>query len=550
MDNFLEFLGRLHPLVVHFPIALILTGGAIELLRGGKEKPSEAGVVCLGLGAVSALVAIGAGWLHADHVDVGSSMETVLFRHRWVGVGVASVSSITALLTWRMRVAPSSTLGVAVRTGLITSMLLVGYDGHLGGTLVYGEGYLIDALFSDKPSVEKEPTTSVLENSPTVTQENDVSEVVAIGPGATEIPDSNAGTDAPGDTTGANEIAQAKDVATPTVSYARDVLPILEARCYKCHGPSGKARGGLRLNDIPDLYEGDEEFWLIHPGSAEKSVLYQLIVLPADDLDIMPASGDPLTAAEIDLIKRWIEEGATVGAPKAATGGDTLPDEGEPQAGEAYEEAGDTELTEDPVLASATTLPDSELTQDLEVQLDDAQRAARDRALLELRKQGAHAVRVAQNTDGVEVHLGLMGELVTDETLGLLQGLEPCLVSLDLSRTKITDEGLEPLGGFLHLRRLRLDQTEIGDAGVARLQGLAQLESLNLFQTRVGDAGLASLGRLSRLKKLYVWRSAATPGGIAALREALPKLTVIAGGDEAPGADAGDEEEALSGKEQ
>ena len=73
MENFLEFLGRMHPMLVHFPIALILTGGAIELLRGGKDKPSEAGVACLLLGSLSALVAVGAGWLHAEHVDVGAA---------------------------------------------------------------------------------------------------------------------------------------------------------------------------------------------------------------------------------------------------------------------------------------------------------------------------------------------------------------------------------------------------------------------------------------------------------------------------------------------
>ncbi|MAB79727.1 MAG: hypothetical protein CMJ89_10290 [Planctomycetes bacterium] len=484
MDNFLEFLGRLHPLVVHFPIALIMSAAGIELLRSRRETPSEAGVVFLGLGSVAAILAVGTGWLHAERVDVGTAMEIVLFRHRWVGVGVAGVSLITALLTWRMRVAPSAPLGVAMRTGWIASLLLVGYGGHLGGTLVFGEGYLLEALTSDQSeseelrSPEPDPPSETLD--PPISNPDD------------PPPDPSPGT--------AEDTPPLETGSARTVSFEADVLPIFESRCYKCHGPRGKARGGLRLSDVGALLERPEELSVLHPGSAEESLLYQLIRLPADDLDIMPASGDPLTPEEIGVIKRWIDEGAHA----EAAGTRTVSTPG--QEGQTFSSI-----------------------QDEEVVLDEAQRAIRDKALDELRTFGAHAVRVAQTSDEVEVHLGLMGQVVEDGTLQLLRGLEPCLVTLDLSRTAVSDEGLAALAAFPQLRRLRLDRTSVGDAGLVHLGGMERMESLNLFQTKVGDRGLEVLRTLKRLRKLYVWQSEVSVEGIAELQNALPDLTIVGG---------------------
>ena len=328
--------------------------------------------------------------------------------------------------------------------------------------------------------------------------------------------------------------------ATPgPVSYTREVLPILEARCYKCHGPTGKARGGLRLHDIAALLEDPEELRVIHPGSAEKSPLYQLLVLPADDLDIMPASGDPLTAEQIELIKRWIDEGAQLDGAGSAPAKEPEPSgqevgqlespqaaevsAGEPVAAETPEEGGPAG-SETPVEPAGATV----------VSLDEGQRARRDEALVHLRSLGAHAARVAQNTDEVEVHFGLMGKRVTDETLASLHGLEPCLVSLDLSRSQLSDAGLGELAAFTHLRRLRLDQTGIGDAGMEELVPLKELAVLNLFGTKVGDEGLRAVGALPRRERVFVWQSGITAKGIAALREFRPDVQVIGGVGLAP----------------
>ncbi len=89
------------------------------------------------------------------------------------------------------------------------------------------------------------------------------------------------------------------------VSFLRDIAPIWEARCLKCHGEKNP-KNGFRI----DL--ADDVLGYIEPGDAESSTLYTEYLLTDDeDLQMPPAShGGPLTAGELALIRVWIEEGA------------------------------------------------------------------------------------------------------------------------------------------------------------------------------------------------------------------------------------------------
>ena len=98
--------------------------------------------------------------------------------------------------------------------------------------------------------------------------------------------------------------------ADPGIDFNRDVRPILVARCFACHGPDESTRKrGLRL----DVREGAVEPVrtgrdpAIVPGDAHASLLIERIT---DDLDPMPPSGEPLTAAEVEILRRWIDDGA------------------------------------------------------------------------------------------------------------------------------------------------------------------------------------------------------------------------------------------------
>jgi len=97
--------------------------------------------------------------------------------------------------------------------------------------------------------------------------------------------------------------------AEQTVSFNRDVRPILADRCFHCHGPDEHDRqADLRL----DQAKGAGGAYLaIEPGSIDDSELWHRIT--SEDDDVMPppdSNKRPLTAAEKDILKRWIEEGA------------------------------------------------------------------------------------------------------------------------------------------------------------------------------------------------------------------------------------------------
>ena len=102
--------------------------------------------------------------------------------------------------------------------------------------------------------------------------------------------------------------AASKDSAGSSV-FVEYVLPILSEACVDCHGPD-KQKAGLRLDTIAAVQKGSKEGPVVKAGNPDESSLYQRIVLPADDDDIMPPKGDPLTKAQTDLIKLWIVSGA------------------------------------------------------------------------------------------------------------------------------------------------------------------------------------------------------------------------------------------------
>ncbi len=93
------------------------------------------------------------------------------------------------------------------------------------------------------------------------------------------------------------------------VNFSRDVKPLLARRCFACHGPDA-GEGGLRFGDRESaLAELDSGLHAIVPGSVEESALIDRVT-STDEFARMPPEGKPLTAEEVDLLRRWIDEGA------------------------------------------------------------------------------------------------------------------------------------------------------------------------------------------------------------------------------------------------
>ena len=100
--------------------------------------------------------------------------------------------------------------------------------------------------------------------------------------------------------------------ARETVEFNRDIRPVLSDRCYTCHGPDqARRRTKLRFDVEADAKQDLGGRFAIVPGDAAKSEIIRRITA-ADPARRMPpvSSGRTLTTGEIDLIQRWIEQGA------------------------------------------------------------------------------------------------------------------------------------------------------------------------------------------------------------------------------------------------
>ena len=97
------------------------------------------------------------------------------------------------------------------------------------------------------------------------------------------------------------------------VSYQRDVWPIFKRHCLGCH-TDGKAKGGLRLDDIAALKKGGKHGALFVSGKPDKSLLIQQVT---GDPPEMPENEPPLTAEKVKVLRDWIAQGAKIdAAPK------------------------------------------------------------------------------------------------------------------------------------------------------------------------------------------------------------------------------------------
>ena len=101
--------------------------------------------------------------------------------------------------------------------------------------------------------------------------------------------------------------------------FASSIQPLLTARCIACHPASG-GQAGLSLASHADMLRGGKSGAAIVPGNSTASLLLRKV---SGERPAMPPVGDPLTASEVDLLKRWIAAGAPPGATDGGASGQT-----------------------------------------------------------------------------------------------------------------------------------------------------------------------------------------------------------------------------------
>jgi hypothetical protein len=282
-------------------------------------------------------------------------------------------------------------------------------------------------------------------------------------------------------------------VRAADVDFEKEIKPIFEQTCIKCHGPE-TAKNGLRLDSRAAMLKGSKDEKVVTPGKSTESSIYKLVALPDAD-GRMPKDQPPLSKEQIEKIKLWIDQGAKwpEGLVLKATGAAT-----EPKV-------------------------------DAGVAITEAEKAGVEK----LQKAGVLAIRLAQNTNLLRVDFSLRSKEVKEDELALLKDM-PNLVELNLGGTNITDASLVYVKPLVNLTRLQLHNTKITDAGIGNLTGLTKLTSLNLYGTTVSDQGVQQLKDLKKLKNLYLYLTKVTSPMAKNLAASVPGLDVNIGADLEP----------------
>ena len=100
----------------------------------------------------------------------------------------------------------------------------------------------------------------------------------------------------------------------PPMSFQRDVYPILEHNCLACHTPpqgEGYRLSRLNMQSYVTLMQGTFHGPVIRPGDSRRSILNMLVEGRVDASMRMPhGRAEPLSGREIEVLRRWVEQGA------------------------------------------------------------------------------------------------------------------------------------------------------------------------------------------------------------------------------------------------
>lgn len=287
--------------------------------------------------------------------------------------------------------------------------------------------------------------------------------------------------------------------AAETIDFAKQIEPIFAAHCVKCHGAE-KVQAKLRLDTVAGIEEKlHAKPQLIVAGKPDDSLLYQRLVLPADNPKRMPKGGDPLGKEQIELVAAWIKQGALLTTLSAVAAPNATPAEAAKPA------------VEKPALPEVAPAP----------------RAAIDTLLA----AGARVSPLFAGSNLLEVSFAGRGEPAGDAEVALVGGVAEQVYTLNLAGAKVTPGGMAPLAAMPHLAWLHLERASIDDEALAHVSGLKELEYLNLYGTPITDAGLKHLSKLPRLGRLYLWQTKVSYDAATSLEQAIPGLIVNLGYD-------------------
>jgi len=257
LPNWVQVIGRMHPLLLHFPIVLMVLCVCWEWFTSYKKSITKeltpVGDTLLLITSLTAVTSALMGLLLSK--ETGYVPQELLW-HKWGGVSISLLALVWYI--FREQVRNQKIIMTITAAGSIAVVVIT---AHLGGSITHGEDFLLAPVTQDK-------------QAPAVLFED-------------------------------------------AVIYANMVQPILKAKCIVCHNEK-KTKGELLMEPYAMLAKGGKSGVLWNLNDENFGLLLTRIHLPADNKKHMPPTGKiQLTDNEISIIYHWIKNGASATAKAA-----------------------------------------------------------------------------------------------------------------------------------------------------------------------------------------------------------------------------------------
>ena len=257
LPAWLQVIGRMHTLLLHFPIVLMVLCVCWELFAGFKKSmTTEQTAIGDSLLLVTSLTAATSALMGLLLSRETGYVPEELAWHKWGGVFISLLALLWYVFRQQLR---SIKIILSITTAI--SLFVVIITGHLGGNITHGEDFLLAPVSQDK-------------QAPAVLFED-------------------------------------------AIIYANMVQPILKAKCVICHNEK-KTKGELLMEPYAMLAKGGKSGALWDMKAENFGLMLTRIHLPDDNKKHMPPTGKiQLTDDEISIIYHWIKSGASATAKVA-----------------------------------------------------------------------------------------------------------------------------------------------------------------------------------------------------------------------------------------
>ena len=440
LTELLDFLGSLHPLIVHLPIGIVLLTIAIDVFMRNKNNSVQR-VITMGwfFSFFSGLLAALFGWFLGDN---GYYFESQIDIHKWSGIAFVSICFIIWLLRYiNFRFTKSFNRSVN-----LTSIILLTITGHFGGEMTHGQNY----LFENLPYTQKKISVTTL--SETKRSNNDSLFV-----------------------------------------YEDLIHPVLEEKCIACHNQN-LASGGLNMSSVENMIKGGNSGAGIKNGNPFKSLIYKRVSFPHDHPKFMPPTGVPLSYDQIATLEWWIDNGAEKQMPVTLTRND-------PKTLRLMELQYGLDLREKTYLETLSlSSPSQEDLKSIEGEEYIWRFLNPEQSFLDLKftkkKIEINDLLKVQPIKNNITWLNLADCMLNDNHLSYISNF-PNLTRLKIQNNPlVTNKGIEALQKLEHLTELNLYGTRVSNNTLITLGQMKSLKKLFVWNTRITDKDIADFKAL------------------------------------------------------